>query len=127
MIAIDGSTRNKIVRNVFNNPVNGGILIYRNCGEGGVIRHQKPNFNVISENDFVYKKEKIRRPAVWLNSRRGKQRYCFFDPRYPFGSSENPLDFANDNTISLNRIIGAGLDLIRSNDGINEIYGNIAE
>lgn len=127
MIAVDGSTRNRIVGNIFNNPVNGGIFLYRNCGEGGVIRHQRPNFNIISENDFIYSGKSRRKPAVWLNSRNGRQKFCFLDPRYRFGSSESPLDFAQSNTISLNRIVGGDLDLIRNNDASNEIYDNIAE
>jgi hypothetical protein len=127
MIAIDGSTRNKITGNVFHDPVNGGIFLYRNCGEGGVIRHQRPNFNIISKNDFIYTEESRKRPAVWLNSRNGKQKHCFFDPRYRFGSSESSLDFAQNNIVSLNRIVGAGLNLIRNDDASNGIYGNIAE
>jgi len=127
LIAIDGSTRNQIVGNTFNNPVNGGIFAYRNCGEGGVIRHQTPNFNVISENRFVYNSGAIKKPAVWLNSRNGKQRYCFIDPRYNFGSSKNSRDFARKNVVSMNEIVGGDLRLIQNNDASNEIYGNVAE
>lgn len=127
LIAIDGSTRNKIVGNTFYDPVNGGIFAYRNCGEGGVIRHQTPNFNVISNNDFIYSGRDIRKPAVWLNSRNGKQRYCFLDPHYDFGSSKNSFDFARKNTVSMNRIIGGDIGLIRNNDNSNNIFDNVAE
>lgn len=127
LIAIDGSTRNKIIGNTFYDPINGGIFAYRNCGEGGVIRHQTPNFNVISYNSFVYSGRNIKKPAVWLNSRNGKQRYCFIEPRYDFGSSKSPLDFAKKNIVSMNRIVGGDLELIRNNDASNEIYDNFAE
>ncbi len=126
-IAIDGSTRNEIVGNTFYDPVNGGIFAYRNCGEGGVIRHQTPNFNTISDNSFVYSSRDIKKPAVWLNSRNGKQRHCFIDPRYDFGSSKSSLDFARKNIVSMNRIVGGDLGLIRNNDASNEIYDNFAE
>lgn len=127
LIAIDGSTRNKILGNTFYNPVNGGIFAYRNCGEGGVIRHQTPNFNTISDNSFVYSSRDAKKPAVWLNSRNGKQRYCFIDPRYNFGSSKNSMDLAKKNVVSMNRIVGGDLGLIRNNDASNEIYDNFAE
>lgn len=127
LIAIDGSTRNEIIGNTFQNPVNGGIFVYRNCGEGGVIRHQTPNFNIISDNRFVYRTGAARKPAVWLNSRNGKQRYCFIDPRYAFGSSKSPLDFAKKNVVSMNRLIGGDDGLIRNNDASNEIYDNVIE
>lgn len=40
MIAIDGSANNRIAGNTFQHSENGGVFLYRNCGEGGVIRHQ---------------------------------------------------------------------------------------
>ena len=127
LIAIDGSARNEIVRNIFHDPVNGGVFVYRNCGEGGVIRHQRPILNIISKNKFVYVGKNKSKPAVWLNSRNGKQKYCFLDYRYRFGSSESPLDFAQNNIVSMNRIVGGNLGLIRNNDASNDIYGNVAE
>lgn len=127
LIAIDGSTRNRIIGNTFQDPANGGIFVYRNCGEGGVIRHQTPNFNIISDNSFVYRNGAGKKPAIWLNSRNGNQRYCFIDRRYDFGSSKSPLDFAKKNVVSMNRIVGGDLDLIRNNDATNQVYGNVTE
>lgn len=127
LIAIDGSTRNRILGNTFHDPVNGGIFVYRNCGEGGVIRHQTPNFNRIAENRFLYGGAPARKPAVWLNSRNGRQRYCFIDPRYRFGSSKSPLDFARNNVVRENRITGGTLGLIRNDDASNEVSGNVAD
>lgn len=53
-IAIDGSSHNQIVDNHFSDLKNGGIFLYRNCGEGGVIRHETPSFNHIVNNIFYY-------------------------------------------------------------------------
>lgn len=127
LIAIDGSTRNEIIGNNFNDPVNGGIYVYRNCGEGGVIRHQKPDFNTIAGNSFKYAGDgKIAKPAVWLGSRGGKQKFCFTDSKYPYGSSSSPLDFAQKNTVDGNKIIGGSQKLIRDDDKNNIIQNNAA-
>lgn len=128
LIAIDGSTRNEIVGNTFDDPVNGGIFIYRNCGEGGTIRHQRPELNVVSKNRFVYRHDRESpKPAVWIGSRQGRQKVCFKNPRYPFGSSLSPLDFAQKNTVSGNHLVGGSTNLIRDSDKLNVIRGNISE
>jgi len=44
LIAIDGSAHNLITDNHFSSLKNGGIYLYRNCGEGGNIRHQTPQY-----------------------------------------------------------------------------------
>jgi hypothetical protein len=125
LIAIDGSRNNRIVGNVFENPVNGGIFIYRNCGEAGVIRHQRPQYNLIADNVFDYRKSsKTKKPAVWLGSRGGKQRYCFHDPAHRFGSSADPGDFARNNIVEDNRVLGGGPRLIRNGDPTNMVRGN---
>jgi hypothetical protein len=125
LIAIDGSARNEITGNVFNDPVNGGIYLYRNCGEGGVIRHQAPNFNMIADNTFNYAADAGRaKPAVWLGSRAGRQRYCFSDPARRFGSSESPMDFARKNTVEGNLLVGGGPGLIRNDDKDNVVRDN---
>ncbi|OJF90614.1 hypothetical protein AX760_08095 [Pararhizobium antarcticum] len=123
-IAIDGSARNVISGNTFENPVNGGIFLYRNCGEGGTIRHQTPQENTISGNRFVYQVSSTAKPAVWLNSRNGWSWHCFHDPAYPFGSSLSPLDFAQHNTVTDNRIEGGDVSLIRNSDKTNRVEGN---
>ncbi|PKA39949.1 hypothetical protein CWR43_30230 [Rhizobium sullae] len=127
LIAIDGSTRNEITGNTFEDPVNGGIFLYRNCGEGGVIRHQRPDFNVIANNKFIYAGDGAKaKPAVWLGSRGGKQKFCFSDPQHPFGSSLSPMDFAQKNTVESNRLVGGNPQLIRSSDQSNIIRNNAA-
>ena len=123
-IAVDGSAHNVISTNRFDDPVGGGIFLYRNCGEGGTIRHQAPQHNVISNNVFRYRSSFFSQPAVWLNSRNGARLYCFRDPGYPFGSSASSLDFAKFNTVTGNRLIGGGPWLIRNDDETNKITGN---
>ncbi|URK86437.1 right-handed parallel beta-helix repeat-containing protein [Rhizobium sp. RCAM05350] len=123
-IAIDGSAKNVISGNIFDDPVNGGIFLYRNCGEGGTIRHQKPQHNTISGNTFKYRMAFTAKPAVWLSSRSGAQRYCFRDPAHPFGSSLSSQDFAQFNTVTGNRLIGGGAYLIRNSDPSNQIEDN---
>lgn len=125
LVAIDGSAQNRITSNTFNNPLNGGIFLYRNCGEGGVIRHQLPQFNLIARNMFIYAREAHRaKPAVWLGSRQGNQKHCFSDPRHPFGTSLNPLDFAQKNEVKDNRLMGGFPQLIRNSDKSNIVHNN---
>lgn len=123
-IAVDGSARNVISGNVFENPVNGGIFLYRNAGEGGTIRHQAPQYNVIEGNTFRYEPAGRPRPAIWLNQRNGKTSHRFSDPAFPFGSSLDPRDFAQFNIVRDNRFIGGSRGLIRNTDPTNEIVGN---
>jgi parallel beta-helix repeat protein len=108
LIAVDGSARNRIERNRFSNPVNGGIFLYRNCGEGGAVRHQTPTGNVISGNSFRYDSGVVptKAPAIWLGSRNGRSPYCGADAGSPFGSGADDRDFADGNTVENNEFIG---------------------
>lgn len=125
MIALDGSARNKITGNTFENPVNGGIFLYRNCGEGGTIRHQAPQGNVIAGNVFRYAGSAAdEKPAVWLGSRQGDRSYCFVDAAHPFGSSLTPRDNAQFNTVTGNSLPGGNPSLILDDDRDNRISGN---
>lgn len=126
LIAIDGSAGNSIANNTFEHADNGGIFVYRNCGEGGVIRHQKPQFNQITGNTFRYGPSFDAKPAVWLNSRNGNSKYCFVDPAHPYGSSASNLDFAQRNVVRNNKLEGGSDRLIRNDDPSNEIGGNTA-
>ena len=81
----------------------GGVFLYRNCGEGGVIRHQTPSHNRIAGNDFS--------GAGWLNpravvvgAREGRRSYCGDDAGWPFGSSADDGDGAVGNRVEDNRI-----------------------
>lgn len=101
MIAIDGSASNIIKGNRFDLHGNAGILLYRNCGERGVVRHQTPSHNRIEGNVFT--------GASWLrprlvveNARNGRRSYCEDDAGYPFGSSADDRDNATSNLIRNN-------------------------
>ncbi len=52
IVAVDGSARNRITGNRFALHGEGGVRLYRNCGEGGTVRHQTPSDNVITGNTF---------------------------------------------------------------------------
>jgi parallel beta-helix repeat protein len=108
LIAVDGSARNRIEGNHFSNPIHGGIFLYRNCGEGGAVRHQAPTGNVIFGNSFGYGAGVVptKAPAIWLGSRNGRSPYCGADAGSLFGSGADDRDFADGNTVDGNRFIG---------------------
>ncbi|HAZ11527.1 MAG: hypothetical protein A2X86_14090 [Bdellovibrionales bacterium GWA2_49_15] len=112
-VALDGSAYNKIVGNRFAGLNNGGIYLYRNCGEGGTVRHQAPQHNQMINNVFYYNKYDGGNPAIWLGSRNGFWRkvgaffhltYCHDDDGYDFGSSKSNRDYARYNVVAQNQI-----------------------
>lgn len=105
LLAVDASAYNVIEGNRFVSPQFGGIYLYRNCGEGGTVRHQAPQFNRIVGNTFDYRQGGGWRPAVWLGSREGWlgwRSYCSANMGYMLGSSSEDGDFANHNTVADN-------------------------
>ena len=129
IIAVDGSARDLITGNTFDNPVNGGVFLYRNCGEGGTIRHQPPQHDTISNNLFRYTDHGLTswwttKPAIWLGSRQGKRSYCFHDLTHSFGSSLSSRDEAEYNLVRDNKIEGGSGSLIVDNDDNNKVFGN---
>lgn len=100
-IAVDGSARNRIEGNRFQLGGRGGVFLYRNCGEDGVIRHQTPSNNVVTGNRFEGAAWLSPRPVV-VGSREGRRRYCGDDAGYPFGSSVDDGDRATGNVVSGN-------------------------
>ncbi|RVP97716.1 right-handed parallel beta-helix repeat-containing protein [Sinorhizobium meliloti] len=126
VIALDGSAANEIIGNDFANVHNGGIYLYRNCGEGGVIRHQTPSLNDITGNIFHFAPPDSR-PAVWFGSRGGRQSYCSKNELYPFGSGADPRDFAQENVFFSNVLVGGTSSFIRDEERRNKIAGNIFE
>jgi hypothetical protein len=102
VIAVDGSAGNRIENNCFERFSLGGIYLYRNCGEGGTVRHQAPQDNIIAGNRFAAAALGWRAYGIWLGSRNGRRLYCETDAGYPFGSSANNRDFANNNTVTNN-------------------------
>ena len=98
MIAVDGSAHNRIVDNEIRVAWRGGIFLYRNCGEGGTVRHQTPSFNTITGNRIAFSWP-LHLPAVIVGSRHGFSRFCHEDDGYPFGSSADDGDGATDNVV----------------------------
>ena len=100
-IAVDGSARNRIEGNTFRLGGRGGVFLYRNCGEDGVVRHQTPSDNLITDNRFEGAAWFMPRPVV-VGSRQGRRRYCGDDAGYPYGSSIDDGDHATGNVVSGN-------------------------
>jgi parallel beta-helix repeat protein len=136
LISIDGSAHNRIVGNRFSSLNKGGIYLYRNCGELGVIRHQLPRHNEIINNHFYYLVHNDDDyPAIWVGSRNegrtadGNIGYCDDDEGYPFGSSASDFDFADHTAIAENRISridGWGYDeFFRINDQPTYVIRNV--
>lgn len=102
-IAVDGSAANRIVGNRFVLNGRGGVFLYRNCGEGGVIRHQTPSYNQITDN--VFSRPNLLRPrTVVVGAREGNRSYCGADAGWPFGSSRDDGDGATGNRVGNNRM-----------------------
>jgi hypothetical protein len=103
-LAVDGSSHNMILNNFFEELDDGGIYLYRNCGEAGVIRHSTPSHNTIVNNVFFYRHYQGFDPAIWVGSRNGSPGYCDDDKGENFGSSISDLDYAAYNVIAQNQI-----------------------
>lgn len=101
-IAVDGSAYNQITDNRFALAGRGGVFLYRNCGEDGVIRHQTPSYNQITGNIFTGANW-LRPRTVVVGSREGRRPYCAADAGYPFGSSADDGDGATHNRVADNR------------------------
>jgi hypothetical protein len=121
-IAVDGSAYNLISDNIIRTSSTrqpGGIFLYRNCGQGGTIRHQTPHSNAIVGNDFFVA------PAIWVASRNGNRRYCGADDGYPFGSSASNLDHAQNTVILGNHFLEIkSRDILKINDGPTLVQEN---
>lgn len=98
VIAVDGSAWNTITENNIITYNGQGIHFYRNCGEGGTIRHQKPNYNYVARNSFT--------GNIVLNSRNGNRRYCGADEIHglDFGSAISNYDYAEFNLLEDNMV-----------------------
>ncbi len=122
VIAVDGSAYNQISDNTFKRAAHGGIYLYRNCGEGGTVRHQSPQYNQISDNSFNLSGLALGQYGIWLSSRNGNRSYCEDDAGFPFGSSINNRDFADHNTVTGNTFTGSTRTI--KNDGAdNTVQG----
>ena len=115
IIALDGSANNQLINNTIRQAPNGAIYLYRNCGEGGTVRHQAPQNNFIAGNTI----NNTGGYGIWLGSRNGGRFYCNDDKGFPFGSSENNGDFANDNIVKDNIFTNSSRTI--RDDGKNKI------
>lgn len=104
LLAIDGSAYNQIRHNQFIEPRHGAIYLYRNCGEGGTVRHQTASYNQLTDNRFVITR-RSKWPLIWIGSRNGRRSYCDADQGYQFGSSLNDADLAQHNVVSGNQFM----------------------
>jgi len=109
VMAIDGSSGNRVIDNHFSALSHGGIYLYRNCGQSGIVRHTTPAANEIVNNVFYYDKYNpsppwAGSPSVFLGSRNGSPGYCGDDKGHPFGSSVSNLDYAQNNVVMQNQI-----------------------
>ncbi|WP_319531827.1 right-handed parallel beta-helix repeat-containing protein [uncultured Cohaesibacter sp.] len=141
LVAVDGSSNNRFISNQFSSLNHGGIYVYRNCGEGGTVRHATPSNNQFINNSFYYNKfkgfnlniEKLGDfdlsfdvPAIWIASRNGGKSYCNADNGFPFGSSANNNDLARNNVIAQNQIYKLSpQQMIVINDQPNITYDNV--
>lgn len=121
LIAVDGSARNLIAGNDFSSLSKGGIFLYRNCGEGGTVRHQAPSGNVIRDNEFYYKAYVGIYPAILLGARNGDSDFCEQDRGFPFGSSTDDTDHADGNSVVDNRIVNRPTQLLIIDFGRNNL------
>lgn len=128
-LAIDGSADNLVRENRFATRAGGGIALYRNCGEGGTVRHQAPRHNVVEDNEFVAEPGSGglfgAAPAIVLGARAGWRWYCLLDRGLPFGSSADDSDHADLNVVAGNRFVGRSPEAaIRDAGSGNRIAGN---
>jgi parallel beta-helix repeat protein len=121
VIAVDGSARNLIAGNRFERADFGGIYLYRNCGEGGTVRHQTPRENRIENNIFNLDGLRPVSYGIWLGSRQGRRNYCEADAGYTFGSSADNRDFADDNIVTGNIFDPRSSRAVRDDGAANRI------
>ncbi|MEC7121122.1 MAG: right-handed parallel beta-helix repeat-containing protein [Pseudomonadota bacterium] len=105
-LAIDASMHNVIRNNTFKGNAQGGIFLYKNCGERfstgkSVLRTQQASYNVIEGNTFIDMPR-----GVWLASRQSKNlsKWDCGDPSLDDGVHYQ--DYARHNTIRNNRFCG---------------------
>ena len=121
-LAIDNSTYNKIINNYFSTLEGGGIYAYRNCGEGGTVRHGTPSHNHIINNTFYYNLYDGDNAAIHLGSRGDDfwRIYCDDDDGFPWGSSVDNRSFARYNVVMQNQIVKRSVaDTIKTGDSSN--------
>lgn len=129
LVAIDGSSFNLFVGNQFAHLEDGGIFLYRNCGEGGTVRHQSPTWNQFINNRFVYRNATS--TALNIASRTGNILwhnlfdFCSDDDGFPWGSSVNEDDLVHNTVVVQNQIrVRSASEVFDFNDGPNHVFNN---
>lgn len=126
VIAVDGSSENLIQGNVFGTSPHGGVFIYRNCGEGGTVRHNEPSKNDVIDNRFLDSRGPDNdQPHIWIASRNGNRPYCDDDAGFPYGSSVSDRDEAHRTGIKGN-YFNAKAHAVAWGDGPNYLIDNAA-
>jgi len=116
-INVDGSSSNRFIDNTFGALRNGGIYLYRNCGQAGTIRHSTPSNNLIINNTFLYDQYTGSNPAVFVGSRNGTAGYCDQDSRGFVGSAIDDRSYARFNVVMGNQIVKRSVT-----DMIKDVY-----
>jgi parallel beta-helix repeat protein len=119
-LAVDGSYENEIVGNAFFNNSNGGLFLYKNCGEypsrpAYFERRFGARANLIEANTFVGG-----RNGVWVGSRMGENTYPMecTDPAYvESGITRVVLDYAADSMVRNNRFVDVTYGIRVEDDG----------
>jgi hypothetical protein len=110
MIAIDASEHNRIINNRFRRMPYGGIYLFRNCGERGMLRHRPAQYNQFINNVFDFGGRAPSDRTIHIGSRDdipiqinsgpgglGHKKYCYEDhapdgSRYAGNDSRWPWD-----------------------------------
>ena len=128
-LAVDGSYENEIVGNAFYGNSNGGLFLYKNCGEYPdsnryFERRHPADDNLIEGNTFVGG-----RNGVWVGSRMGENTLPMecTDPAYiESGLTRVVLDYADDNVVRNNRFLDVTYGIRVEDDG-TVVEGNTFE
>ncbi|MGI9393242.1 MAG: hypothetical protein ACR2OY_01215 [Boseongicola sp.] len=127
ILSIDGSAHNVVANNRFQASDSGGVYVYRNCGEGGAARHQKPMFNQIKNNRFLYNGSQPPRPTIWLSYKSIGRTvlFCPQDRKIPYGSGIDDQNFADQNIVSGNAFVNSPISAVIRNGGTeNRVFSN---
>ncbi len=126
-VSIDTSRNNVFFNNRFSALVGGGIYTFRNCGEGGTIRHGSSSSNHIINNSFYYNTYGGGNPSVLLGARGEWYRnlgigHCDDDEdaAIKVGSALSNDDYSRHNVVMQNQIYKLSTSLmIREGDSSN--------
>lgn len=123
-IAIDASMNNLIKNNVFRGNAQGGVFLYKNCGEQfsagkSVLREYQASHNIIEANHFFDMPR-----GVWLASRQSKNLSKWDCGEQALDKNKTYYeDFARNNTVKGNQFCGIAQPVIVE-DNQNSVTDN---